>query len=302
MSMQLWKQPMESWTNSMKNFLIITNRYKDTELKLTKEIKKYIEERGGSCVYFSSKGEEYKDAAPEKDEIPQNTECVLVLGGDGTLIRAASKLVESHLPLIGVNLGTLGYLCELEEGNVFSAVDQLMQGTYMIEERMMLQGCGIKCGDEIASKLALNDIVIHRTGALSVVNLTVSVNGEYLNTFHADGIIVSTPTGSTGYNMSAGGPIVDPKAKMMLITPINAHNLNSRSIVIGAEDEVVIEIGKRRSQKDETVEVSFDGDNGVKLVVGDKFMIKRADATARICKLSKESFLEILRKKMQTYA
>ena len=131
--------------------------------------------------------------------------------------------------------------------------------------------------------------------------MIVYVNGEYLNTFHGDGIIISTPTGSTGYNMSAGGPIVDPKAQMILITPINAHNLNSRSIVIGAEDEVTVEIGKRRSQKDETVEVSFDGDNAVKLEVGDKFIVHRAGDTAKICKLSKESFLEILRRKMQAY-
>ena len=134
-----------------------------------------------------------------------------------------------------------------------------------------------------------------------MVNLIVYVNGEYLHTFRADGIILSTPTGSTGYNMSAGGPIVDPKAQMILLTPINAHNLNSRSIVVGAEDEVVIEIGNRRSQKDETVEISFDGDNAVKLEVGDRFMIRKAKDTARICKLSNKSFLEILSKKMQAY-
>ena len=136
---------------------------------------------------------------------------------------------------------------------------------------------------------------------MSVVSLIVYVNGEYLHTFRADGIIVSTPTGSTGYNMSAGGPIVDPKAQMILITPINAHNLNSRSIVIGAEDEVVVEIGRRRSQKDETLEVSFDGDTAARLVVGDKFSIRKASDTTRILKLSKKSFLEILSKKMQVY-
>jgi NAD+ kinase len=269
--------------------------------ELTNEIKAYIEEKGGTCQCFVSTGDDAKHAAPEADAIAPDTECVLVLGGDGTLIRAASKLVGQNIALIGVNLGTLGYLCELEESNVFSAVDELMEEHYAVEERMMLSGYGVKQGEKTECKVALNDIVIHRTGALSVVNLIVSVNGEYLNTFRADGIIISTPTGSTGYNMSAGGPIVDPKAQMILLTPINAHNLNSRSIVIGAEDEVMIEIGKRRSQKDETVEVSFDGDNAVGLEVGDKFLIKKADSTARICKLNNMSFLEILRKKMETY-
>lgn len=283
----------------MKNFLIITNSYKDAGLELTGKVKDYIEEKGGCCTCFKSTGEETEQAAPRDDEIPAETECVLVLGGDGTLIRAASKLVHSSLPLIGVNLGTLGYLCELEENSVFSAVDRLMADNYMIEERMMLSGYGIKAGKKVAANTALNDIVIHRTGSLSVVNMIVYVNGEYLNTFHADGVIISTPTGSTGYNMSAGGPIVDPKAKMILITPINAHSLNSMSIVVESEDEVMIEIGKRRSQKDETVEVSFDGDDAVKLEVGDKFIIHKAKDTAKICKLNKKSFLEILRKKMQ---
>ena len=285
----------------MKHFLIITNEFKDTGLVFTGKIRRYIEARGGSCQCYSSTGDDARHAAPDSADIAEGTECVLVLGGDGTLIRAAAKLVDENLPLIGVNLGTLGYLCELEAANVFDAIDELMDGHYMLEERMMLSAYGIKNGIQTEAKTALNDVVIHRTGALSVVNLIVSVNGEYLKTFRADGIIVSTPTGSTGYNMSAGGPIVDPKAKMMLITPINAHNLNSRSIVISADDEVMIEIGQRRSQKDETVEVSYDGDNAVGLEVGDRLVVKQAASVAKVCKLSRKSFLEILRKKMENY-
>lgn len=285
----------------MNHFLIITNEFKDKGLVFTEKIRRYIEARGGSCQCYSSTGDDARHAAPDSPDIAEGTECVLVLGGDGTLIRAAAKLVDEKLPLIGVNLGTLGYLCELEAANVFDAIDELMDGHYMLEERMMLSAYGIKNGIQTEAKTALNDVVIHRTGALSVVNLIVSVNGEYLNTFRADGIIVSTPTGSTGYNMSAGGPIVDPKAKMMLITPINAHNLNSRSIVISADDEVMIEIGQRRSQKDETVEVSYDGDNAVGLEVGDRLVVKQAASVAKVCKLSRKSFLEILRKKMENY-
>ena len=227
--------------------------------------------------------------------ITNNKEVASVGGGINAF------LVKSRLPLIGVNLGTLGYLCELEEKDVFAAVDKLMKDDYMVEERMMLGGYGIKGGEILPADIALNDVVIHRTGALSVVNLIVYVNGEYLNTFRADGIIISTPTGSTGYNMSAGGPIVDPKAQMMLITPINDHNLSSKSIVISADEEVTVELGKRRSQKDEMVEVSFDGDSKVRLEVGDRFVVRRAEDTAKICKLSSESFLEILRRKMSAY-
>ena len=149
---------------------------------------------------------------------------------------------------------------------------------------------------------AFNDIVIHRTGALQIVSLIVYVNGEYLNTFHADGIIIATPTGSTGYSMSAGGPIVDPKAKLLLLTPISSHELNSKSIVVGADDEIIVEVGTRRPERDEIVEVSFDGDRSVKLGVGDQIVVHRAKESSRILKLSKISFLEILRKKMQTYS
>lgn len=285
----------------MKHFLIITNAFKDKNLKLTGELKKYIEDKGGTCTCFTNRGDNAQYAAPELSDIPKETECALVLGGDGSLIRAASKLRTSGIALIGVNLGTLGYLCELEESNVFSAIDELMADHYVAENRMMLCGHAIKNGEMTESRVALNDVVIHRAGALSIVCLIVSVNGEYLNTFRADGVIISTPTGSTGYNMSAGGPIVDPKAQMILLTPINSHNLNSRSIVIGAEDEVTIEIGKRRSQKDETVEVSFDGDNAIRMEVGDKLIVRKATSAAKICKISSMSFLDILRKKMQAY-
>lgn len=286
----------------MKHFFIITNQQKDKELTLTKKMKAFIEEKNGTCAYYATEGKKGIDVIPELDEIPKETECIFVLGGDGTLIRAAVRLVERNIPLIGVNLGTLGYLCELEAKDVFPTIERLMQDNYVVEERMMLTGHGEMHDGQTMERTALNEITIHRTGTLSILNLVVYVNGKYLHTFHGDGILVSTPTGSTGYNMSAGGPIVDPKASILLLTPINAHNLNAKSIVIGAEDEVMIEIGSRRIENDEAALVSFDGDSIEKLAVGDKFVIKKADATIKICKLSEESFLEILRKKMQAYS
>ena len=280
----------------MKNFLIITNYYKDSEARLTNHIKEYIEKKGGSCSTFFSNGETPGEAAPHREDIPENTQGVLVLGGDGTLIRAAAALVKSRLPLIGVNLGTLGYLCELEEATVFHAIDCLMQDDCIMEERIVLTG--EKIGGN-GAHMALNDVVIHWSGDLSMLLLNVYVNGEYLTTYHADGVIVATPTGSTGYNLSTGGPIVDPKARVLLLTPINAHDLNSKSIVFGAEDVVEIKMGSRRFQKDETACVSFDGDTPEHLHVGDRVRIAQAQSTIWICKISNQSFLEILRKKMR---
>lgn len=279
----------------MHNFVLITNAYKDRELLLSRRIAAYIEDRDGRADICISNIEGIMEKDFDLSEIPKDTECILVLGGDGTLIRAATRVEALQIPLIGVNLGTLGYLCELEESSVYAAIDSLMQDSYTMEERIMLTGG--KLGEK--SHLALNDVVIHWAGDLSMLQLQVHVNGEFLTTYHADGIIVATPTGSTGYNMSAGGPIVDPKARMLLLTPINAHDLNTHSIVLGAEDVVEIEMGSRRFQKDEKASVSFDGDTTVHLKVGERVRIAQASNRIRICKLSNQSFLEILRKKMQ---
>ena len=279
----------------MKHFALVTNAHKDEALVLTNKIISYIEEQGGTAVSLISNEEQMLDIA----DIPKNTDCIMVLGGDGSLIRTATKVESLQIPLIGVNLGTLGYLCELEEANVFAAIDQLMQGKYMMEERLMLTGH--LSGDKV-ERFALNDIVIHRMGGLSILHLHVYVNGEFLSSFDVDGMIVATPTGSTGYNMSAGGPIIDPKAKMLLITPINAHNLNSKSIVLGADDVVEIEVDDGKRTSDDTIGVSFDADCVGVLKPGERFVISKANALTRICQLHKKSFLEILRKKMDTYS
>lgn len=267
----------------MKNFCIITNSDKDQDYRLTNKMKSFIGLKGGSCQVIR-----------EGEEIPESAEGIFVLGGDGTLIRTAAVASRKDIPLIGVNLGHLGYLCELEEHNVCLAIEEMMKGNYIVEERMMLSS------DPIL-RTALNDIVICRKGALQLVELTVSVNGEFLNTFRADGIIVATPTGSTGYSMSAGGPIIDPKACMILITPINAHDLNAKSIVISAEDEVTIELKGRQPHKDERVDVNFDGEYALELKPGDSIDICASKQKTKIIKLSKISFFEILRRKMQGY-
>lgn len=287
----------------MEHFYIITNEQKDKHLELTLAVQSYIEAHGGSCQYGLNRKaapEGYRNLKPE--EIPKDTECVLCVGGDGTMIRAARDLVETGIPVIGVNRGHIGYLCELDSETVFPAIDQLLEDRYVVENRMLLSGYCIRKGEAQPANLALNDIVIHRSGFQQVVNLIISVNGKYLNTYSADGIIIATPNGSTAYSMSAGGPIVDPKAELLLITPISPHALNSKSIVLGAEDEIVVEIGSRNGEAEEEVEVSFDGDQSSRLAAGDKIVICRARTSTRILKLSSLSFLEILRKKMQEYS
>lgn len=284
----------------MKHFLTITNIQKDEKKSFTKEVKDYIEQKGGTCLCYYSSGNKERVEQIDPKQIPEGVECILVLGGDGTLIRAARDLYHWNIPMLGVNLGTLGYLCEVERSNIRAAIDEIMQEHYMIERRMMLEGYCVIDGKEQKSRAAFNDIIIHRGTNPSVKTLIIRVNGEYLNTYVGDGIIVATPSGSTAYNMSAGGPIVDPKAKLLLVTPINSHSLNAKSIVLSADDEIEIEISARNRETDDSAEVSFDGDYPSNLGFGDKIVIKKAEQATNILKLSKLSFLEILSKKMQT--
>ena len=281
----------------MRKFILITNAYKDPDRYLSNKIIEYINQKGGEAECLIS-NEEVPNNGYDVSQIPADTECILVLGGDGTLIRAATKVLSLKIPLIGINMGTLGYLCELEESNVFEALDSLFADSYMLENRIMLSGYKL---DSTKKRAALNDIVIHCNGNLQMLSLNVYVNGEFLSTYHADGIIIATPTGSTGYNMSAGGPIVDPKGNMILLTPINAHNLNSKSIVLGPDDIIEIEMKSRRRQQDECVCVSFDGDPYAELAVGDRLIISKSAAYTTVCRINKRSFLEILSKKMETY-
>jgi len=279
----------------MQKFALITNAYKDNQLQLTNKIVAYIQSKGGQAISLSAGFENPEDYdAIDLTLLEEDTDCIIVLGGDGTLIRSAVKVISYQIPIIGVNLGTLGYLCELEADSVFKAIDQLMADEYYIEDRIMLEG--VKMGKN--ASFGLNDIVIHRAGDLSILRLKVYVNGEFLATFDCDGIIVSTPTGSTGYNLSAGGPIVNPKAMMLVMTPINAHSLNARSIVFSSNDLIEIEMDSRRYQRDEEAYVSCDGDRVEKLHVGERYVISRSPNVTQFCRLNRKSFLEILRKKM----
>ena len=247
----------------MDKFYIITNLLKDKTMETTHRIKNYIEAHGNECVL----------ATPDRI-LPEGTDCVLVLGGDGTLIRAARDMHSYDVPLLGINMGTLGYLTEVELQNVEEALDQLFEGETQVEKRMML--CGIINKKE--QHLAFNDIVVTRLGALRVIHFKLYVNGELLNTYHADGMIVSTPTGSTAYNLSAGGPIVEPTASIVVITPICSHALNASSIVLSAEDEITIEITPDREGKSQTVGLSFDGEINMEMKTGDSLLIRKSKA------------------------
>ena len=267
-------------------FHIYTNQMKDADGSTTAYIEEYLLQRGCIC----------------KEHPDQSVEGIIVLGGDGTLLRAAREYLGMNIPMIGVNLGTLGYLAEVEKDQIDAALDSLIEDKYEVESRMMLSGISVISGSSMEPMIALNDIVINRKGALHVIHFKIYVNGQLLSSYSADGMIISTPTGSTAYNLSAGGPIVEPRARLIMMTPVCSHTLaNNRTIILAADDIIDIEIAEYKPGEKQEVSASFDGRHPVNLNEGDKIRIIRSDKVTKILKLSKVSFLETLQKKMRIY-
>lgn len=281
----------------MKMFLIITNISKDPDLELTKQITAYLESKG-VCAKSMIRRIDADRAENNASMIPKDTDCILVLGGDGTLLQAARDTAGMNIPILGINMGTLGFLAEVEINHIEDAIDRILRGEFQTEQRMMLCGSVMHDGRKHEISPALNDITITRSGSLQIIRFSIYVNQQFLCKFSADGMIVATPTGSTGYNMSAGGPIVEPSAGLMVLTPICAHTLNSRSIILRAEDEVVIQIDRGRDGTTLSVEANSDGSEKMTMVTGDTITIAKSVYTTKIIKLNSVSFLETLHRKM----
>ena len=285
----------------MKNFYIIANRIKYKDLSVAGAIETYLKDHGCAC-WVEAEGPEREERHyhyTDPGAIPEEIQCVIVLGGDGTLLQAARDVVERQIPLLGINLGTLGYLAEIDRQSIFPALDRLMNDEYEIEGRMMLTGTVYRDGRILDQDIALNDIVIGGQENFTIIQFNNYVNGEYLNTYRADGIIISTPTGSTGYSLSAGGPLIFPAAALFLMTPLAPHTLNSRSIVFPPESEISVEIGRGRDGQLQQAAAYFDGDTRVPMETGDRIVIRRAKLDTLIVKIHHSSFLEILSKKMR---
>lgn len=281
----------------MKNFHIITNETKDKDLVITQKLQDIIATKGGTSqvVLFDVKN---NGRCLMEEAFLAEADCALVLGGDGTLLRVARETAKKGIPVLGINLGTLGFLAEVEINRMDEAITKLMAGEYTTEERMMLEGSVIH--EEITKGFssALNDITINRSGSLQIIRFSIYVNDKFLCKMNADGIILSTPTGSTGYNMSAGGPIAAPGAELLILTPICAHTLNARSIILRSEDVVEIVIDHGRDGSRLAVEASFDANEKTTMETGDSIKITRSERTTTIVKLDERSFIEALHRKM----
>ena len=287
----------------MKNFALIANAVKDNSEECAKHIIEILEANGCNCTacLFSPENNapdaEYLFTNPEM--IPAETEAVLSLGGDGTFIHASKDLIGLHLPVFGINFGTLGYLTEVDVNGFKEAIKSIVNGDFRIEERMLLR-CDIIVDGEIKKRgLALNDIVVTRSLDTSIAELDLVVDGHYLNHYSADGIILATPTGSTGYNLSAGGPVVLPTAGIVLATPICAHTLNSRTVVFPADVTIEVSVRSGNREKIQQSYVIVDGEKAILLEEGAVVRASKASSVAKIIKINRSSFIEKLGRKMR---
>ena len=276
----------------MNKFLIVANTDKDINLKLSQDIVAYINEKGATAMVVSDMQQHY-NGTTIKPEYMEGVEAVIVLGGDGTMLRAAHSIGTYEVPLMGINLGTLGFLTEVEESNAYKAIDRLLVDDYGIEKRLMIEGC---TGETSFS--CLNDVVITRAGFSRIIGLNIYVNEQLLDTYEADGVIVATPTGSTGYNLSAGGPIISPKSKAVVVTPISPHSLTSKSVVFDSSDRIRIEVVKKRRTQETEAIVSFDGADNIELSAGESVEVTCSKREISLIKMYDVSFYSVLREKI----
>jgi NAD+ kinase len=235
----------------------------------------------------------------EREQLPAQVDVMLVLGGDGTLLAMAKAIAESgrDIPILAVNFGSLGFLTEITRPEIFSSLDAVLNDRATHDLRMMLRATATRQGQASLSHMALNDVVFTRTALSRMIELSVSVGDQFVTAVKADGLIVATPTGSTAYNLAAGGPIVHPSMDALVLTPIAPHMLTNRPIVIPTEREV--RVRSTSSNAGDEVYVTVDGQTGFGLQEGDEIAIAKAERPLRLIRSTTRSYFEVLRQKLK---
>jgi len=231
----------------------------------------------------------------ESSAIPSDVNWVVVLGGDGTLLGAARRVGRYGVPMLGVNLGGLGFLTCIPLDRLYPVVETMIQGGLDMETRVMLETKVLRDASEVIQFQVLNDVVINKSTLARIIDLDVTINDNFLTTFRADGLIISTPTGSTAYNLSAGGPILYPTSESFVLTPICPFTLTNRPIIVPDKAVIDIKLGK---ESEETVILTFDGQVGFDLHHEDLVIIRKSDGKITLFKSPDHSYFEILRTKL----
>ena len=286
----------------MKRIGIIAKRNKPEAIPIVKnlvewlhlkKIEIYIEKEVENLLGLSHSGL-YVNSIEGK-ELPSHVEMMIVLGGDGTLLSVARQVWSRDIPILGVNLGGLGFLTEISLEELPGILERVIQGDFKTDERDVLNAAVIRKGERIVEFTVLNDAVINKGALARIIDLEISINGEYLTTFQSDGLIISTPTGSTAYNLSAGGPIVYPSLHTLIITPICPHTLTNRPIVIPDD----VEVQALLKSKQEEVFLTLDGQQGIPLEFGDRVELRKAEGRILLIKSPHRNYFELLREKLK---
>ena len=271
----------------MKKAIVIPNYTKQESIDFSKTAIELLEKNGYEV-----------EVLKENDEPDNKADFALVLGGDGTLLRACKKLYKYDIPMLGINYGHLGYLTECNPDMAIASIDKIVNGEYTLESRMMLSGEVIRSDKSVYSFVALNEASFYRSTLLKAFTAELYINEMLTQTVVGDGLIVATPTGSTSYNLSAGGPVLTPNANNIVLTPISPKYFPRSSIVANGEDEIEVRIIVDSVVKTGNPALQIDGDNAFELNDGDVIKIKRNDGYAKVIKLTSQSFYQVLRKKL----
>jgi NAD+ kinase len=234
-----------------------------------------------------------------RDQIPNAADVVVVLGGDGTLLSMADRIGQAgrDIPILGVNFGSLGFLTEVRVNELYPSLAAVLDGTARFDVRMMLRAEASRPSGETERHIVLNDVVFTKAALSRMIELAVIVNGQLVTVVRADGLIVASPTGSTAYNLAAGGPIVHPAVDALVLTPIAPHTLTHRPIVIPASSTVDVE--PRSASETDEIFVTYDGQTGYPLRAGDVVRVRRAEQSLRLVKAPERTYFAVLREKLK---
>ncbi len=280
----------------MKRIGIITKTTSPHADQVMEELVPWLTQKGLEVNFQDNYSRLEGDGASSSplESVADDVDIVLVLGGDGTLLAAARLLEEVDIPILGINLGSMGFLTEVSLDDIYVNLEKVIEEDFFIEERMRLKAGLMRGDDLIAEFMVLNDVVINKGALARIIDMETLVDGESVTTFNADGLIISTPTGSTAYSLAAGGPIVEPNLDIIIISPICPHTLTNRPLVVsgGSEVEVVLVSDSGR------VYLTLDGQEGLGLEEGDRIRIKASERRVRLIRTGHKSFFEVLRTKL----
>lgn len=268
---------------------IITNPKKDADGIYTKRVAAILKEKYDILYDKDYKKENIHTMYEESDVI-------IVLGGDGTLLSAADMASQYDVPMLGINLGHLGFMADVEEASIEASLEAFLKGEYTTDRRFMIDATVNKKDGSVIKLSALNDIVVTRASYQRMVAFDIMVNGHHLATYQGDGIVVATPTGSTAYSMSAGGPVVDPSLDVCIITPVCPHSIGSKPVIVPGSAEIQIDF---KSTFDDKAMLTADGKDGIRLCEGDVIKINASQKTLGLIRLFNRSFYDLLHHKLQ---